>query len=135
MYTGATFTSNFSLARAVTLDQHEYSNWRFGEVRFTVEASGAPLDVAAVGQFKIGAWVAHYPFSEARATAFASDSDALGHVWRLNQNSVRMLPLDSYSDSNARQRSPDCQVGCFVPISTCVLNSCTMHDVWLVVEF
>ena len=51
----------------------------------------------------------HYPFDSQRATTFASSSSKLDSVWALNQNSVKMLGLDMYSDSNARQRSDDCQ--------------------------
>jgi hypothetical protein len=44
-----------------------------------------------------------------RATVFSSSSPALDSVWALNQNSVKYLGLDMYSDSNARQRSDACQ--------------------------
>ena len=67
-----------------------------------------PLDIA-LDDFNISAWVAHYPFETARATTFSSSSAALDSVWRLNQNSVKYLGLDMYSDSNARQRSDACQ--------------------------
>ena len=115
MYTGATFESNFSLAPGVLLEHHEYSNWRFGEVIFTGGTGNArplpidrPLDVAPT-DFNVSAWVTHYPFETVRATVFSSSSPALDSVWALNQNSVKYLGLDMYSDSNARQRSDACQ--------------------------
>ncbi len=112
MYTGATFESNFSLAPGVQLEHHEYSNWRFGEIIFTarpgMSRQDQPLDIT-LDDFNISAWVAHYRFETARATTFRSSSAALDSVWWLNQNSVKYLGLDMYSDSNARQRSDACQ--------------------------
>jgi len=107
MYTGATFISNFSLVPGAELAHHEYMNWRFGEIIFTDQA-GQPIAVDH-GDFNLSAWVVHYPYETARATVFTSSSTALDAVWRLNQNSVRYLGLDFYSDSNARQRSDACQ--------------------------
>ena len=114
MFTGATFVSNFSLGApaGTVLEHHEYSNWRFGEIIFT-DQSLQPLDVDP-GDFTVSAWIVHYPFDSQRATTFASSSSQLDSVWALNQNSVKMLGLDMYSDSNARQRSDDCQADSLV---------------------
>lgn len=104
MYTGATFTSNFTLvteAPNITLSHHEYMNWRFGEVVFS--------EATPESAFTLSAWVAHYPFNDATASRFTSSSIPLNRVWGLNQNSVKYLGLDMYSDSNARQRSNACQ--------------------------
>lgn len=107
MYTGATYESNFSLAPGAKLEHHEYSNWRFGEVIFT-DSLNNPLDVGPA-EFNLTAWAAHYPWDSQRATSFHSSSPPLNQVWGLNQNSVKYLGLDMYSDSNARQRSDACQ--------------------------
>ena len=107
MYTGATYESNFSLAPGTHLEHHEYSNWRFGEVIFT-DNTHKPLDVGLT-DFSITAWVVHYSWESQRATSFRSSSRPLDQVWDLNQNSVKYLGLDMYSDSNARQRSDACQ--------------------------
>jgi alpha-L-rhamnosidase len=86
-----------------------YSNWRFGEAIFT-DGEGQPLNIEPT-DFSLSAWVVHYPFDASRATSFSSGSpsSALDRVWALNQNSVKYLGLDMYSDSNARQRSDACQ--------------------------
>ena len=133
MYTGATFASNFSLARVVgsqdapvRLEHHEYSNWRFGEVIFTA-GTGTPLDVTPA-DFTVSAWVAHYPFETARATVFSSSSTALDSVWALNQNSVKYLGLDMYSDSNARQRSDACQADASKITSNQKIYDCTFFS-------
>eukprot|EP00041_Stephanoeca_diplocostata_P024832 m.638946 g.638946 ORF g.638946 m.638946 type:complete len:405 (-) comp22609_c0_seq5:1597-2811(-) len=104
MYTGATFVSNFTLvagADNVSAEHHEYMNWRFGEVEFS--------EPIAESAFTLSAWVVHYPFNDATASEFDSNSPSLNRVWRLNRNSVKYLGLDMYSDSNARQRSNACQ--------------------------
>ena len=132
MYTGATFTSNWTLVTSVgdedcTLTQHEYVNWRFGELFLTDAATGATvdLDVGIAGddaaQLILAAWLVHYDFGSSSSssrrttpnatttTTFTSSSSALNKVWALARNSVEKLGLDFYADSNARQRSYACQ--------------------------
>jgi hypothetical protein len=108
MYTGATFRSNFSLLPGTALEHHEYMNFRFGELIFLHEDSQLPLDVEQ-SQFELAVWIANYQYDDRRATVFSSSSAELDKVWDFNQNSVRYLGLDQYSDSNARQRSNGCQ--------------------------
>eukprot|EP00911_Craspedida_sp_UC1_P000593 UC1_evm1s452 len=109
MYTGASFISNFSLAPGAALEHHEYANFRYGEIRF-YGADGQPIpDLHPHIDFDVSAWVVHYPFDSRAATFFNSSSPALNRVWKLTQNSVKILGLDFYTDSNARQRSYACQ--------------------------
>lgn len=99
MYTGATFTSNFTLLPGAQLEHHEYANFRFGEIAF-VDANGAAIEVTKE-DFTLRVWYVHYPFDKKTATAFSLSSAALDSVWKLNLNSVDKLGLDMYSDSNA----------------------------------
>ena len=59
--------------------------------------------------FAVTAWQAKFPWGAARASRLEVSSIALWRVWNLNQHAVETLTLDAYSDSNARQRSSDCQ--------------------------
>lgn len=72
------------------------------------DSSGRPLDISEK-DFDLRAWQAWFPWDEPRATTFDTSSKDLDRVWQLNQNSVKTLTIDLYTDSNARQRSPDCQ--------------------------
>jgi hypothetical protein len=65
------------MATGVTLEHHEYMNFRFGEVIFTEQATngttGKPLPIEPTPAFfTLQAWVVHYPFESARATAWCS---------------------------------------------------------------
>ena len=80
---------------------------RYGELVFKT-ADGKPLDVDR-GAFTVGVWQVRFPWYGDRAALLTSSSPALDAVWALNQNAVKVLTIDLYTDSNARQRSADCQ--------------------------
>jgi hypothetical protein len=82
-------------------------NWRYGELSF-FDKRGQPLD-APPTDFRLRAWQAWFPWDGSRASTLMTSSHDLDRVWNLNQNSVKTLTIDLYTDSNARQRSPDCQ--------------------------
>eukprot|EP00038_Savillea_parva_P011094 m.195046 g.195046 ORF g.195046 m.195046 type:complete len:1141 (-) comp19371_c0_seq1:207-3629(-) len=106
--TGADFDDTWAIGQGVSIEHHEYMNWRFGEVQFT-RGDGTPLEVLPHVDFNLSAWQVWFPWDNARAAVVDTSSSALNAVWALNQNSVRALTIDLYTDSNARQRSPDCQ--------------------------
>ena len=82
-------------------------NFRYGDLSFAT-ASGGVLDVP-LSEFTLRAWQARFPWGDARASALVTSSPDLDRVWNFVQNAVKTLTLDMYSDSNARQRSADCQ--------------------------
>ena len=47
----------------------------------------------------------HYEWNE-DDTSFESDNATLNHVWRLCANTLRYGVLDTYTDSNTRERRP-----------------------------
>lgn len=103
-------------------------NWRFGEVMFA-HADGRPLDVQP-GDFKLSAWQVTFPWDKHRATLLTTSSPMLDRVWYFMQNSVQTLTLDLYTDSNARQRSPDCQADAAVAaqVADTLLRPPTPHS-------
>jgi hypothetical protein len=91
----------------IPMEHHEYLVWRFGELIFR-DKHGGPLDIAAT-EVDVSAWTVNYLWDEKRAAVMQSSSADLDAVFRLNQYSLKALTLDLYADSNARQRSCDCQ--------------------------
>ena len=59
----------------------------------------------AAPAFALGAWKVHYPWVDADS-AFASSNATLDAVWRLARYTVHAASLDTYSDSNTRERRP-----------------------------
>lgn len=122
MRTGATYDFSWRLRKgAPPLEHHEYLNWRWGELRFS-DADGAPIDLAP--HLTVSAWQAEYPWDSHRQAQFKSSSSELDRVWELCRWTLEAETLDLYADSNARQRSVDCQadanVACQAQYSTSV---------------
>jgi len=55
--------------------------------------------------FTLGAWKVHYPWWDSDS-AFTSSNATLNAVWELARYTVHAASLDSYSDSNTRERRP-----------------------------
>ena len=58
-----------------------------------------PLSVNVTG------WQVHYPWRESDS-AFESSNTMLNQVWALCQNTLRVTSLDTFTDSNTRERLP-----------------------------
>ena len=63
----------------------------------TPGGSAAPFDVTA--------WSVAYRWSESDSS-FNSSSDMLNQVYDLVENTHRVTPLDTFTDSNTRERTP-----------------------------
>ena len=79
---------------AQTLEQHKYMECRFVSITFD-----APVD------FALSAWRVNYPWDEADS-AFASSNATLDAVYDLCRYTVHSAAIDTYTDSNTRERTP-----------------------------
>jgi hypothetical protein len=79
---------------AQTLEQHKYMECRFVSLVFS-----EPV------QFTLSAWTVHYPWAE-EDSSFASSNDTLDAVYDLCRYTVHAAALDTYTDSNTRERTP-----------------------------
>ena len=82
---------------AQTLVQHKYMECRFVQLTF----SGS-MDVDG---FTLTAWKTHYPFYE-EDSHFSSSNATLDAVWELCRYTLDGASLDTYTDSNTRERRP-----------------------------
>ena len=80
---------------AQVLEQHKYMECRFVALTF----SGTAPD------FTLSAWVVNYPWAEEDST-FTSSNATLNAVWELCRYTVHAAALDTYTDSNTRERRP-----------------------------
>ena len=80
-----------------TIVEHNYQNFRYLELTF--------LDGPAPSDVSVGAWGVHYEWDEGQS-AFHSSNATLNHVWRLCENTLRYVVMDTYTDSNTRERRP-----------------------------
>jgi hypothetical protein len=81
---------------AQTLTQHKYMECRFVQLTF----SGA----MALDGFTLTAWKTHYAWYE-EDSHFASSNATLDAVWDLCRYTLDAASLDSYTDSNTRERT------------------------------
>ena len=86
---------------------------RGGAFNTSVDRTAPPLSasrgqlsmVVAQPPFTLEGWVAQYPFDEA-TPAFQSSSTMLNRVWDLCLYTLRASALDTFTDSNTRERLP-----------------------------
>lgn len=81
---------------AQLLEQHKYMECRFVSLTFTG---------AAPSNFTLGAWKTHYKWDEADSS-FTSSNATLNAVWELCRYTLDAASLDTYTDSNTRERRP-----------------------------
>jgi len=87
---------------AQILEQHKYMECRFVAMTF---AGQAPKN------FTLSAWKVHYEWDETD-THFNSSNATLNAVWELSRYTLQAGSLDTYSDSNTRERQPyECDGG------------------------
>ena len=92
-------------SQAIT--HHEYNEFRYGEISFQFSNSSLPGSIN-LKDFAVEAWVVTLPFDSSSFASMNSSNPLLDQVWNLCQYTIEASTLDLYSDSNARQRSPDC---------------------------
>merc|ERR1711871_1541745 len=79
------------------LEQHKYMECRFVSLNFT---SGKPPS-----HFTLSAWKVHYPYDPADSH-FESSNATLDAVYELSRYTLEAASLDTYPDSNTRERRP-----------------------------
>ena len=79
------------------LEQHKYMECRFVQLTFSgsMELSG----------FTLTAWKTHYPWYD-EDSHFSSSNATLNAVWELCRYTLDGASLDTYTDSNTRERRP-----------------------------
>jgi hypothetical protein len=88
---------------ACHFEHHEYVGlFRYGELRvrrpFVHDAGAAPFDLSL--------WSVRYPSLTAGGAAFASSDTTLNRVWQLCADTIKYTSLDTFTDSNVRERTP-----------------------------
>lgn len=84
-------------AGAQRLEQHKYMECRFVDVQF----SGA----APPAKWILSAWKVHYPYVQTDSS-FTSSNPTLNAVFELSRYTLEAASLDTYTDSNTRERRP-----------------------------
>ena len=91
-----------------TIEQHQYMIFRYLTVEFllplvtgdgTLEEGSPPTD------WNVSAWGVNAPFDPSE-TYFNSSDPVLNRVWGIAANMLHRGVLDTYTDSNARERRP-----------------------------
>lgn len=104
MYTSNRYQSVLTMRGNGTssFEHHEYSEFRFGSLEFT-----DPAALAAAGDLSldIRAWTVRYPWSETDSS-FESSNSTLSDVFTLCSDTLKITSLDTYTDSNTRERLP-----------------------------
>lgn len=95
-------------------EQHEYVGlWRYVEMhvikpkrhhRRSSVASAAGQVLSPAAPFNLSQWTVHYPWVD--EASFSSSNALLDSVWRLCKNTVKYTSLDTFTDSNVRERTP-----------------------------
>jgi hypothetical protein len=70
-----------------------------------VECRFVFIEFSAATTFTLSAWRANYPWVESDSS-FVSDNDVLNAVYELCRYTVYSASLDTYTDSNTRERTP-----------------------------
>ena len=81
------------------LEQHKFMECRFVSVTFSGGAAGPPKE------WTLSAWKVHYPWVESDSS-FTSSNATLNAVWDLCRYTLDAASLDTYTDSNTRERRP-----------------------------
>ena len=79
---------------AQVLEQHKYMECRWVFIEFSVDT-----------QFTLSAWRVNYPWVESDSN-FQSDNEILNAVYNLCRYTLYSASLDTYTDSNTRERTP-----------------------------
>lgn len=80
-------------------EHHEYVGlFRYGEIIVHDMKRDAKLE------FDLSEWVVNYPWTE--EAKFVSSNEILNEVWKLCANTIRYTSLDTFTDSNVRERTP-----------------------------
>ena len=90
------------------VEHHEFCEFRYAEVVWSAQGSGAPLALLPGVHFLVDFWVVRYPYDSQGAARLATSSPQLDAVFGLAASTLRTTTLDFYADSNTRQRSIDC---------------------------
>jgi len=77
-----------------TLEQHKYMECRFVSLLFS-----------STVDFTLSGWRVNYPWYE-EDSSFSSSNDTLNAVYNLCRYTVHSAALDTYTDSNTRERTP-----------------------------
>ena len=81
---------------AQVLEQHKFMECRFVSLKF----SGTPPS-----NMSLSAWQTHYPYYP-EDSSFTSSNATLNAVWELCRYTLEAASLDTYTDSNTRERRP-----------------------------
>ena len=100
-FTGNRFAASFVLGAGnnISLETHEYMEFRYATLAF------ANASAATQVKFELAAAVVRYPWVPTDS-AFASSSAVLADVYRLCKTTLQATSLDTYTDSNTRERLP-----------------------------
>jgi hypothetical protein len=86
---------------AQTIEQHQYMIFRYLSIDFLgVDETSRPPN-----NWSVSAWGVNAPF-DGDQTFFDSSNTTLNRVWRLGAQMLEKGVLDTYTDSNARERRP-----------------------------
>jgi len=98
------YVSSFILTEGEnTFEHHEYLGlFRWGEIR--IKGGGERLVTDAGLDFSLSQWMVRYPWVE--EASFTSSDPMLNKVWRLCYNTSKYTSLDTFTDSNVRERTP-----------------------------
>ena len=93
-----------------TIEQHQYMVFRYLTVDFAALKIGCgspPCGSVAPppADWSVSGWGVNAPWDPAD-THFSSDSTVLDRVWKISENTLQRGVLDTYTDSNARERRP-----------------------------
>eukprot|EP00931_Biecheleriopsis_adriatica_P003616 TRINITY_DN105414_c0_g1_i1.p1 TRINITY_DN105414_c0_g1~~TRINITY_DN105414_c0_g1_i1.p1 ORF type:complete len:845 (-),score=124.72 TRINITY_DN105414_c0_g1_i1:52-2586(-) len=95
------YVSQFTLAEGYNLfEQHEYVGvWRYGEILVKHDQAHN-----ASKNFSLTQWSVAYPWED--EAYFQSDNAMLNKIWNLCYNTIKYNALDTFTDSNVRERLP-----------------------------
>ena len=99
-YVGQTWGYEFTWTMrdgSQSITQHNYQNFRYLELTF--------LDGPRPSDLSVGAWSVAYEWVQGQS-AFSSSNATLDRVWKLCADTLRYVVLDTYTDSNTRERRP-----------------------------
>ena len=106
---GNKYISNCTLANNgedSIIEYHEYPGlWRYGTLKFFPKDKFIKFKNDNNIEFTVKRWAVQYPFND-DDSSFTSSSDMLNKVWTLMKDSLRLTSLDTFTDSNTRERLP-----------------------------
>ena len=86
------------------VEHHEYPGlWRYGEIKFFPTNNSDVSDI----EFTVKRWAVRYPFDDGDSR-FKSSSNMLNQIWKLMSDSLQHTSLDTFTDSNTRERVSFC---------------------------